>query len=424
MLRTRWSLTDVRALPEGEHDYFDRKSGLLLQDSDFRADFAKAFSAFANSGGGHILLGVADDGSIDGVPRIKGRTCMREWIEQIIPNLVEPVPVAFRVHLVESTAVESIPNDGVVIVIDIDDSHFVPFQSRASKLYYHRVGGHSVPATHFFLEALRNRLRAPSFSVAISNVRILRVLETVNMFFVQLILDLDVTNNGNVTPTHWHVDLHNDGERIAASGLLRRFDFPSFTVRFPDIQRIHKDPVLPGQTRKIVEMLGVCIDRTSHEGDLPQRAVEILHNCKLSASVVSESHVGAPQILNMPPIFSAVDVPAIVYHTSHINRKSGEGALGGGIQMKRFTIESYEKPDDHAKFNGLIENSTDDYFSKLHLVVCFRDKNDNLTGYSRVNIGMLPPKSTRHWKDWIVAANVWNAENIDVFWYDESWLNS
>jgi len=142
MIKNEWTLAEIDAFPAGEHDFFDRKSGRLLADPQFRHDLAKAFSGIANSGGGHIILGVADDGTLDGVLPLKGRTCVREWIEQVIPNLVDPVPTAFRVHRLESTTDYSIPGDGVVIVIDIGDSHLAPFQSRQNKLYYYRVGGH------------------------------------------------------------------------------------------------------------------------------------------------------------------------------------------------------------------------------------------------------------------------------------------
>src|SRR5882672_9914944 len=91
-MRERWKEEDVVALPPGEHDYFDRKSGRIFADPDFRKDFAKALSAFANSGGGHLVMGVANDGTFDGCEPVRGRTSTREWLEQIIPELVaEPL---------------------------------------------------------------------------------------------------------------------------------------------------------------------------------------------------------------------------------------------------------------------------------------------------------------------------------------------
>lgn len=66
--KQRWTEADIAALPDGEHDYFDRKSGRMLSDPNFEKDMAKALCAFANSGGGYFILGVEDDGTFDGVP--------------------------------------------------------------------------------------------------------------------------------------------------------------------------------------------------------------------------------------------------------------------------------------------------------------------------------------------------------------------
>lgn len=154
-------------LPPGEHDYFDRKSGALLRDPDFRKDLAKAISAFANSGGGHLVLGVKDDATLDGVPQIhKGRTSTRDWLEQIIPELVSYPLQDFRVHEVEAVIPSAIPNDNVLIVIDVGDSMLAPHQDTHSKLYYYRVGGRSLPAPHFYLETLRGRDKFPGPIVA------------------------------------------------------------------------------------------------------------------------------------------------------------------------------------------------------------------------------------------------------------------
>src|SRR3974390_3860089 len=72
--KEQWTEEEVLALPAGEHDYFERKSGLLFDDpagpNKLYDALAKAASAFANSGGGHLVLRVADDGSIDGVPHV------------------------------------------------------------------------------------------------------------------------------------------------------------------------------------------------------------------------------------------------------------------------------------------------------------------------------------------------------------------
>jgi hypothetical protein len=171
--RDRWTEAEVDALPPGEHDYFERKSGKLLADVDeLRGTLAKAASAFANSGGGHLILGVADDGTPDGVPEVRGKIAMRDWIEQIMPNLVSYPLSDFRVHVVDRSAPSRIPAGRGVIVVDFGDSALAPHQcaygggSAHKYVYYYREAGRSVPAPHFYLELLRQRVVNPSLEVA------------------------------------------------------------------------------------------------------------------------------------------------------------------------------------------------------------------------------------------------------------------
>jgi hypothetical protein len=167
-LRQRWNEDEVAALPMGEHDYFERKSGALFAKENYRATLGKAVSAFANSGGGHLVLGVQDDGRFDGMDEFHkaGRTKMRDWLEQIIPNLVSHPLKDFRVHEVEPSTPSAIPAGRIVIAIDIGDSRFAPHQSEHTKLYYYRAGGRSEPAAHFYLETLRGRETYPGPKIA------------------------------------------------------------------------------------------------------------------------------------------------------------------------------------------------------------------------------------------------------------------
>ena len=109
---------------------------------------------------------MADDGSFDGVPRtISSTTSTREWLEQKTPNLLAYALTDFRVHVVERDQHASmIPADRDVIVIDVGDSALAPHQcvqgggGAIKFMYYMRQGGHSVPAPHFYVELLRQRL--------------------------------------------------------------------------------------------------------------------------------------------------------------------------------------------------------------------------------------------------------------------------
>jgi len=102
----------------------------------------------------------------------KGRTSTRDWLEQIIPNLLDFPLDGFRVHEVERAANSSIPSQRVVIAVDVPDSERAPHQSQEDKKYYVRLGGRSEPASHRIIEDIRNRARHPN--ITLRKVRILR----------------------------------------------------------------------------------------------------------------------------------------------------------------------------------------------------------------------------------------------------------
>jgi hypothetical protein len=211
-VRDRWTEADVKGLPAGEHDYFDRKSGAIFDDTEkLKGTLAKALSAFANSGGGSLVLGVKDDGTFDGVPLLRGSASTRESLEQLIPNLVSYPLSSFRVHAVEPDAHSSdIPADRGLVVVDVGDSPLAPHQCAFSGgqavrgIYYQRQGGHSVPAPHFYIELLRQRLTSPILRFEVNGVRLTRTGEPVTGgLFVAMTLDGTVRNQGRIAAYKW-----------------------------------------------------------------------------------------------------------------------------------------------------------------------------------------------------------------------------
>ena len=166
MMKENWIEDEILSLPAGEHNYFDRKGSGFLADGGFENDFSKALCAFANSYGGHLIIGVEDDGTITGVPLIhRGRQSNREFLEQKISTLLVPVLQDFRVHEVIPSTPSSIPPERTIIVIDVGDSGLAPHQTQRSNQYFYRSGSNSVNAPHLYLEGLRNRQTFPSPAV-------------------------------------------------------------------------------------------------------------------------------------------------------------------------------------------------------------------------------------------------------------------
>ena len=208
--RERWLEADLEALPREEPDMFDRKSGRILENLDkFLPPLAKALSAFANSGGGSLIIGVEDSGGIDGVPSHVGSTTIRDWIEQKIPHLLDYPLSDFRVHTVEKDQPSKIPEGREVIVIDVGDSASAPHQSKKDHIYYQRMGGRSVPAAHFYLELLRQRLTNASLEFSLHGLVHLSSVEHAGGIFSEFGVKFRVLNIGRVACYDWGVVVKN-----------------------------------------------------------------------------------------------------------------------------------------------------------------------------------------------------------------------
>jgi hypothetical protein len=262
--RETWSEAELLAFPAGEHDYFDRKSGSLLTTSDFRNSLGKALSAMSNSGGGHLLIGVEDDGSLTGVPPLRGRTATREWLEQVIPNLVSFPLEDFRVHEVVPSKPSAIPEGKVVLIIDVGDSVLAPHQSESSRTYYYREGGHSKPAPHFYLETLRNRLVNPTLEASLASMKPTAAYplgDNSSSVFVETRIRFVIENSGRVAAYKWALIVEGtDGEPAERSRDIQfRFvDFPRGNRGRSSGIRLD-DTILPGLSTSIETDFGFVL---------------------------------------------------------------------------------------------------------------------------------------------------------------------
>lgn len=206
--RTGWTEAEIDGLPPKEHDYFERKAGKLYSQPHFDTSLAKALSAFANSGGGHLILGVDDKtGLPDGLPRQVGGADMRDWIEQKVPSLLDHELQDFRVHEVQPALLSRIPSGLGVFVIDIGDSALAPHMSRRDHVHYHRQGGRSVPASAFYLELLRQRLTAPRLVFELTAVQPARGGRRPPGPVVALNAGFIIRNEGRVAAYKWRMRL-------------------------------------------------------------------------------------------------------------------------------------------------------------------------------------------------------------------------
>jgi hypothetical protein len=174
-----WNEKIVLGLPLGEFDWFEAKGRKALdltlpqvEEHHVRQTLSVALSAFANTGGGQLIYGLknpqvadgkwlADDGGVS--TSVKGDT--REWLETVIPSLVDSPVTSFNVYQILPTGPDSqIASGRALYVIDIRDSIQAPHQAFDNK-YYIRVAGRSRPAGHRLVLDIMGRRQYPKIDL-------------------------------------------------------------------------------------------------------------------------------------------------------------------------------------------------------------------------------------------------------------------
>lgn len=121
-----------------------------------KKELAKDVSAFANSQGGYLIIGVSNDKQILGIDKLINGRPVIEWINQILSTNVTPTIIYQDPKQIE------IPNtDRVVIVIHIPESMSKPHMLTEEYSYYIRINDSSKPANHYLVRDMfeynRNR---------------------------------------------------------------------------------------------------------------------------------------------------------------------------------------------------------------------------------------------------------------------------
>ncbi|MGY2983385.1 AlbA family DNA-binding domain-containing protein [Bradyrhizobium sp. USDA 4508] len=293
--RENWTEEQVTELPTGEHDYFERKSGKLFDVSDRNSlldTLAKAASAFANSGGGHLILGVTDAGELNGAPRIwSGRTTTRDWLEQKVPQLLDYRLNDFRVHVVERSMPSRIPPERDVIVIDLGDSALAPHQSTRDHTYYYRSAGRSLPAPHFYLELLRQRQTSPVLDFELTGAEIETWLHQ-DMPMLRVDAKFLIENKGRVAAYKWALVARTLNQIPDGRGDDYYFGaIPGATGRSSSV-RID-DTILPGCTLQESKIFGVQLRPAGLDDEsVRSELAAMLEGLRLALQLATESSPG------------------------------------------------------------------------------------------------------------------------------------
>ncbi|WP_049801671.1 AlbA family DNA-binding domain-containing protein [Bradyrhizobium genomosp. III] len=163
------SCADIQRLIDGgveESLYLDYKaSPALARDSKSVDELCKDVTAFANSAGGQLVYGVAEDKKTrkptDADPGVTDEKITREWIEQVINSRIHPRMSGVRI--VQFAA----PKGGSVFVVTVPQTQTGPHQA-PDKRYYKRFELQSVAMEDYEIRDILNRGVAPDLYVKCS----------------------------------------------------------------------------------------------------------------------------------------------------------------------------------------------------------------------------------------------------------------
>lgn len=159
---SRLDQLDIADLPAAEDEHFEYKSS-RIPEKDLKEELSRAASGFWNSGGGVLVAGVDGEGHPDGgVPKQFGRTPIRDWVDHVLMNVMPSAGYSVRTFGNDSVVSGHIAADKCVLAVAFDESEQPPHMAKDNK-YYIRAGAHTVPASHYVLDALwsKRRFRKP-----------------------------------------------------------------------------------------------------------------------------------------------------------------------------------------------------------------------------------------------------------------------
>ena len=149
-------LVNVRKEREG---YFIDYKGESSNPDKLKNELAKDISAFANSSGGYLIMGVDKDGIISGIsPTIQNRP-VDEWLNQVISSNIDPL-----VFYEDPKVIQMPEKDKVVVVIHVPESARKPHMVTSGNNYYIRINDSCKTANHSqvrdMFESSRNKTEA------------------------------------------------------------------------------------------------------------------------------------------------------------------------------------------------------------------------------------------------------------------------
>lgn len=280
----------IATMPDNEDNRWEYKAlGLMDDDNKFKTKLGKQVSAFANSLGGHIILGLSDDRkNWQPIPDKKGDTRMKDWLAKVVCYSVESPLQTFQVHPVPITG-----GGGSIYVIEVGDSPAAPHQAK-DKIYYYRIDGHSDPAPHVHLQLLRDRytksmLRVDSVDFAIHEIT---EHEGTTECMLEMCLKIEVVNDSLLSAQNWGVQITQTTPFIDTKSIMDHNRWFGNGYGLSTGVHFHGEKpavLLPGERSRIDAIVSAYTGYSHHSAFL-----NLWEKFGVLIRPVSHNHVGRP----------------------------------------------------------------------------------------------------------------------------------
>lgn len=227
----------LETVPFDEDARYEWKADLIIENKQrFDMELGKQVSAFANSSGGYIVLGVANDRSLRMLSTERKRPTLKEWLVGKVNRSVDYPIKDFSVHVLPSALEEN----KAVAVIEVAESLAAPHMAVDEKRYYYRLDGRSEIAPHYYLDLLRNRSTKAKLTLTVYR----------RTFYVQdqqptLCLHVELINESHQCAERWGIILKasNDaGQHFKVNGRsLHQGALAPHSLTSPPLMPLHNE---------------------------------------------------------------------------------------------------------------------------------------------------------------------------------------
>jgi hypothetical protein len=194
---------DLRALlgVEAESVSLDFKDGIKLNNmtNDARKELVVDVTAMANSGGGTIIYGIAEQ-QLDGrslagtISPVTDDRVTQDRLREIVYSNTDPAFSDFTIKCIPVA-------QGNVFVVEVAEGD-TAFQNKMDRRYYNRVDASSVPMYGYAIRDVMNRRTTPRLSCRFTRQIVERTQNRHEYIFVP-----ELVNEGNLTANHWTLHL-------------------------------------------------------------------------------------------------------------------------------------------------------------------------------------------------------------------------